>query len=272
MEIFNGLTDKWSEKASSEYIELNNYGYYKDINIEIKVLREIGRADYQIIYVKSGTLLYMDNNAIIPLHDGALLLYRPKERQHYAFLPDAKNEYIWFHFSGCGAAALTDAVFKGKSVISADNPYSVPHAVAALKSFCIKRDSAARSFAAGVILIMLAELQREYSPLDRRVEEVISLMREEGFTETSNKSYASMCGMSESHFIRQFKRLTALTPKQYKIKMLMGQAAELLLSTDMNISETAEYLGFADSLYFSRLFKKEYGTSPRAFKLKSRAR
>lgn len=46
----------------------------------------------------------------------------------------------------------------------------------------------------------------------------------------------------------------------------MEQAKELLLGTDLNITEIAEACGFADLFYFSRMFKKRVGSSPRAYR------
>lgn len=39
-------------------------------------------------------------------------------------------------------------------------------------------------------------------------------------------------------------------------------AKDMLKNSDKNVSEIAEALGFADSRYFSKLFKKEVGVKP----------
>ena len=81
----------------------------------------------------------------------------------------------------------------------------------------------------------------------------------------SNEDYAKICGVSEYHFIRKFKKETGLTPLQYKTKIVINKAIELLETTNLNILEIARMLGFDDSLYFSRVFKKETGTSPKKY-------
>ena len=81
----------------------------------------------------------------------------------------------------------------------------------------------------------------------------------------TNKDYAKICGVSEYHFIRKFKAETGLTPLQYKTKIVIKKAIDLLETTNLNISEISRMLGFEDSLYFSRVFKKETGTSPKKY-------
>jgi AraC-like DNA-binding protein len=46
----------------------------------------------------------------------------------------------------------------------------------------------------------------------------------------------------------------------------MGEAKNLLTEGELNISEISHLLGFENTTYFSRLFKKEVGTTPNKFK------
>lgn len=64
-----------------------------------------------------------------------------------------------------------------------------------------------------------------------------------------------------------FKKETGMTPLQYLTKKRLENAASTLASLcgRANISETAMMCGFSDPLYFSRLFKKQYGVSPRNY-------
>ena len=47
---------------------------------------------------------------------------------------------------------------------------------------------------------------------------------------------------------------------------LIGEAKNLLAEGNLNVSEISHLLGFENTTYFSRLFKKEVGTSPNQFK------
>ena len=61
-----------------------------------------------------------------------------------------------------------------------------------------------------------------------------------------------------------FKKETGLTPLQYLTDRRLENAATVLSMAygRQNITEVATLSGFAEPLYFSRLFKKKYGVSP----------
>jgi len=83
--------------------------------------------------------------------------------------------------------------------------------------------------------------------------------------DVSVKELAMLCGLSESHFRRLFLKKMGMSPKKYKISILMKHASALLKSEDMNISEVAESLNFCSIYAFSRAFKKEMGISPKKY-------
>lgn len=77
---------------------------------------------------------------------------------------------------------------------------------------------------------------------------------------------AAHAGLSESHFSRIFKEQTGHAPLDYFILLKMQHASTLLAVTSMPVREVATAVGYADPYYFSRLFKKVIGVSPRAYR------
>ena len=80
------------------------------------------------------------------------------------------------------------------------------------------------------------------------------------------EDYAKQHGMSVSWFIRNFKDYTGATPAQYILSLRISNAQSLLESTTYNITEIASIVGYDNPLYFSRLFKKHCGVSPKEFR------
>ena len=97
-------TSKDSEASSDKYIHVNNFGYSEDVT-DMRVRRERGRVDYQLIYVKSGSLTITENegDSIVPA--GSVCLYRPGEAQIYGSYNGAV-EFCWIHFSGSGVEEM----------------------------------------------------------------------------------------------------------------------------------------------------------------------
>lgn len=76
---------------------------------------------------------------------------------------------------------------------------------------------------------------------------------------------AQMCGLSKSHFLREFKQSTGYTPHQWAIFHSVSVAAELLRDTNLSVTQVAVAGGFADVSHLSRWFKRVTGVSPKAW-------
>ncbi len=77
---------------------------------------------------------------------------------------------------------------------------------------------------------------------------------------------ASKLNTSSRYLSDLLKQETGKTALEHIHIFLINEAKNLLMSTDKTISETAYTLGFENPPYFSRLFKKETGISPNAYK------
>lgn len=75
------------------------------------------------------------------------------------------------------------------------------------------------------------------------------------------------CAYSQNYIRRIFQRATGVTPAQYLRDVRLRNAESLLRSPPprLPVTEIAERSGFADPLYFSRVFRKAYGTSPSSY-------
>lgn len=77
---------------------------------------------------------------------------------------------------------------------------------------------------------------------------------------------AGYTGYSNSHFSAIFKGATGHSPLSYFNKLKIKKACELLDTTDMKINQISYKMGFEDSFYFSRLFSKIVGISPKKYR------
>ena len=70
-------------------------------------------------------------------------------------------------------------------------------------------------------------------------------------------------GVSRASLYRKMKSVTGFSAGEFILNIRLKYAASLLCETDRTISDIAYESGFTDPYYFSRAFKKLYGTSPK---------
>ena len=83
---------------------------------------------------------------------------------------------------------------------------------------------------------------------------------------------ASTFNMSRSLFNRKVKAILGCPPIDLVVNMRIKYALSLLETTDYNISEIAYRSGFNDPRYFSRIFKKTTGKTPKQYQLDKQKR
>ncbi len=76
---------------------------------------------------------------------------------------------------------------------------------------------------------------------------------------------ASVFGLSPAYLSTVFKKNTDVGFSEYVTGKKMEKARQLLLEGDMKIYEVADALGFESAYYFSKVFHKSIGVSPREF-------
>ncbi|WP_181704902.1 AraC family transcriptional regulator [Chthonobacter rhizosphaerae] len=79
------------------------------------------------------------------------------------------------------------------------------------------------------------------------------------------RDLADLVGLSESHFCRNFKAATGLTPHRWQMRARIEKAQALLTERPCLLTDVAAATGFADHSHFSRVFRKMTGTSPSAW-------
>lgn len=84
--------------------------------------------------------------------------------------------------------------------------------------------------------------------------------------EIDSAALAAGCGMSERSFYRLFLQATGESPKRYLKRIRVERAAELLRGTDRTITEIAFEVGFVDSSFFAREFRKLRDYPPSAYR------
>ncbi len=117
---------------------------------------------------------------------------------------------------------------------------------------------------------LLCELFRRTEAAERangfkNILPAITALEENPAADMPVSELAKMCWLSESHFRVRFKQYSGgLSPADYRNKLRIDKAEELLASSLWTTDLIAETLGFYDTSHFYKIYKKFKGTTPKA--------
>ena len=107
-----------------------------------------------------------------------------------------------------------------------------------------------------------AELDEKYG----RIKEALSYLESHYTSDFPVEVLAELCSMSTASFRRLFVACKGMSPVEYRNRLRVRRASDLLKSGRCTVSEAAEAVGIRDVRYFGKLFKRYTGTNPGTLK------
>lgn len=96
----------------------------------------------------------------------------------------------------------------------------------------------------------------------RRLKRILECVEKEFANDLTIPAMAELCGLSESHFMRWFKKMTGVSFAAYLNERRLAAAAEVLRRSDEKIVTVAQNAGFRNLSNFNRQFLARYGVTP----------
>jgi AraC-like DNA-binding protein len=122
-------------------------------------------------------------------------------------------------------------------------------------------------------MLLLADLCRFYSLVEDpavqpllRLGNLISYLDQHYSDNLTLDDLARVACLSRRSLTRSFRNAYGDSPIDYLIRLRLDRAAVLLQDTDLTVLDIAQQVGFADSNYFARAFRRHYGASPTAYR------
>jgi AraC-like DNA-binding protein len=111
------------------------------------------------------------------------------------------------------------------------------------------------------------ERTRDFSAQAQRlVRQAMAYIHEHYADSISRSDLAGHVALSEDYLTACFRQELGVTPITYINRYRIHQAKQLLADPGKSITDVALEVGFSDSGYFSRVFRREVGTSPEAYR------
>lgn len=246
--------------------------------------------DYvEVVYMCSGTTTHIVNGKTIRLQQGELLFLSQSARQeilraeendiavNFVVLPEFFQEAL----SIIGEEAtplrrfLLDCLFEQNSgpgylLFQVSDNIPIQNLVENL-IFSLLYDTPNRRKVSQMTMTLL--FLQLLGHTDKLVwdsqEEILQVLRyvDEHYVDGSLHEAAALLHSDVSSLSREIRRKSGKTYTELVQEKRLNQAAFLLRTTDRKVEDIALAVGYENISYFHRIFRKEYGVSPRQFRI-----
>ena len=110
------------------------------------------------------------------------------------------------------------------------------------------------------------EKRNDTEKQNKQVTKVIRYLYKNLDTNLSLEDLTTEFNLSKTYLNGIFQKYTQHAPMDFYLHLKMNHACKLLRLTDLYVYEVAQKLGYQDPYYFSRIFKKMIGCSPRDYR------
>lgn len=234
--------------------------------------REEGADQYILIYCTEGKgVVEVEGETYYLEKSDAFCIPRNKKHRYYADEAEPWS-ILWVHFKGENTKYFP---LDERKIVHINSRHSDNRMMVLFKLLFRVLD---RNYTLGnfiyisqVLSLILSEVYYrekvdESTTQDRHVTMVIRYMYQNLRQNLTLEEISEEVQLSKSYLNAIFKAQTGRSPVEFFIHLKMQEACKLLKSTDLYIYEVSNELGYTDQYYFSRIFKKVVGVSPKDYK------
>ncbi|OQB13778.1 MAG: Arabinose operon regulatory protein [Firmicutes bacterium ADurb.Bin193] len=258
---------------NENYMSVNSCGYLKLLTQNSSVSRDTGRVDYQIIYIIKGKGYYSFGDEITEIGNGNIVIFQPNIPQRYNYYFKDSTELYWVHFTGYAARKnLSElGLLDRRSYFIGESGECIELFKKVISELKIKKPLFMH-YCSVYLVELILNIARILAALNEGlvvsddIKKAIELMHANYNQNHPIGFYAQKSNLSMYRFIHKFKAATGVSPLEYITRIRINGAKDLLSSSSHSISEISSIVGYDNPLYFSRIFKRETGVSPSAYK------
>lgn len=218
-----------------------------------------GRGDHGLLLIRAGYAEYTDSDGKKLFAKAGDVIYLPKGKRYTAVFGEG-TENVLINF------LMSDGMGRGLSLC--DDIYCVTeHAsediIKKFKSVADGYRGAGGLFEQKAEMYRLMELLFEPTEKSADVIERCVAYIDLHFADISGiAELAEMCGYGETAFRKKFKERVGMSPVHYINAVKVERACRMLLGSEITVDGICEALGFYDTAYFHKVFKKYTGKTP----------
>lgn len=265
MRYYNGDIHDSTNFSNQSYIHINSCGIQSHLSSETVYFRQNGRVDYHITYLLNGTMEVDYDSRTYLLKPGNFVLYPPNMPHKYRDYPDTNR--VWIHFTGQAISEILNEAHLSGGVYQT-LPASQSESLL-LQLVTVHNSASDIPLEKGILTSLLYQLGQQCQRLPEGapwLDKCAVYLVEHYNSRVPVSVLADLCGLSQSRFLCLFKERFGMPPKEYQTRLRIRSCEAMLSATRLSVSDIGRMAGYEDPLYFSRIFKKYTGLSPREFR------
>ncbi len=175
-------------------------------------------------------------------------------------------ESVWVHVAGGNSREMCESIINEQGNILKIKDYGRIKSSFLSLFDAIRTDGKMSEAEASVEIYRLILDLGEKRELSGVISTVKDYVEEHISDNITVKELADTVHMSVTHFSRVFKERSGFSPYEYVVNIRLNKAKELLLKSDMTITDIAYETGFNSEANFVYCFTKNVGLSPGKFR------
>jgi AraC family transcriptional regulator of arabinose operon len=279
---FNIITRSLNNPLTSDLV-IHSMGFFPNAKNHY-IDRPNGCGENLLIYCTKGEGWYILNNEKVIVPENHFFILPAEQPHQYGASEQSPWSIYWVHFKGSKASIISDKL-KGLHYIEPseasrkdDRIIFFEELITALQ---LGNDEDIINYAnlsLGHLLSTFLYVQT-YRDVKKGVtgkqnsffiSQATHYLNENIENQLNLKEIANHFGYSESHFCRLFMKEIHFSPASYFMQLKIERACQLLQSTNLKINQIAMKLSLEDPYYFSRIFKKIKGVSPKVYRIRTK--
>ncbi len=254
---------------NDDYISLFACGYGPGSKNKAK--RTEIRNEYIIHYVEKGKGYFETSGKKHTVTEGEIFVIFPGDKICYYADDEAPWTNGWINFVGKGAEELLSraGITKTSPTLSVKNEKLISTLKHCLKYIQEDNYTQTRLSAYALEFLSLIEEKKKSSDTltkkEKYISSAISYMEYYFADGISASDVSNYLGLERTYFYRIFKNETGVSPTDFLTNLRIEKAKQLINSGE-SFTEVATAVGINDIYYFSKLFTKEVGMTPSAYR------
>ncbi len=241
---------------------------------------------HEIYYLVGGTRRYFIDDSIYTINKGDVVVILKGTIHRTTYNNEKAHERIDCKFRGefldCESVkAEFERVFADSPVLSLA-PVHRDYLQLLLRNIRTEyenpdefSDDSARALIQRMMIFLIRLKKMQASPMpcdpdDSLMQEAAKFIRTNFALPLTLEDIAAHVNTSPTYFSKKFKRATGFGCREYLVNVRLKEASQLLVETNLSITEIAIKCGFNSSNYFGDVFRRAHSVSPAVYRKNNR--